>query len=131
LATTEIGLSDPPMIAPGVSKGEEGPKSRMKPVLFAELCHVTVVPTFTQKGAFDFEFGITGVTVAEVPPLRFRSTTHGAELDPQRLEAVQILVGFVSVQAYLLERLFCASATKKLASDSDNRSAPNHKTSLD
>jgi hypothetical protein len=106
LATTDIGLSDPPIIAPGVSKGEEGPKSRMKPVFFAELCHVTVVPVFTQKGVFDFEFGMAGVTVAEVPPLRFRSTTHGFEGDPQRFEAVQILAGFVSEQTYLLERLF-------------------------
>ena len=68
----------------------------MKPVFFVELCHVTVVPTFTQKGVFDFEFGIAGVTVAEVPPLRFRSTTHGSESDPQRFEALQILAGFVS-----------------------------------
>ncbi|MGA8307997.1 MAG: hypothetical protein WB723_20140, partial [Candidatus Acidiferrales bacterium] len=103
----------------------------MKPVLFAELCQVTVVPAFTQKGAFDFEFGMAGVTVAEVPPLRFRSTTHGAELDPQRLEAVQILVGFVSVQAYLLARLFCALATTKLASESDNRSPVKYKAGLD
>src|ERR1700751_3207435 len=126
-----MGLSDPPIIAPGVSKGEEGPKSRMKPVFFAELSHVTVVPVFTQKGAFDFEFGMDGVTVAEVPPLRFRSTTQGSEADPQRFEAVQILAGFVSEQTYLLERLFCALATKKLASDSDNRSTLNHKTSRD
>ncbi len=103
----------------------------MKPVFFAGLCQVTVVPTFTQKGAFDFEFGIAGVTVAEVPPLRFRSTTHGFELDPQRFEAVQILAGFVSAQTYLLERLFCTLATSKLASDSDNRSPLKHRTSLD
>ncbi|MGC2278678.1 MAG: hypothetical protein WA603_01595, partial [Candidatus Acidiferrales bacterium] len=80
----------------------------MKPVFFDELCHLTVVPTFTQKGAFDFEFGVPGVTVAEVPPLRFRSTTHRFESDPQRFDALQILSGFVSVQTYLLEPLFRA-----------------------
>jgi hypothetical protein len=131
LATTEIGLSDPPIIAPEVSNGEEGPKSRMKPVFFDELCHVTVVPTFTQKVEFDFEFGMPGVTVAEVPPLRFRSTTHGFELEPQRFEAVQMLAGFVSAQTYLLEPLFRALATRKLARDSDSRSPLKPKASLD
>jgi hypothetical protein len=103
----------------------------MKPVFFAELCQVTVVPTFTQKGAFDFEFGVAGVTVAEVPPLRFRSTRHGFDSDPQRFETAQMLAGFVSVQTYLLERLSCAPATRKLASDSDNRSPLEHRTNLD
>src|SRR5271170_7801899 len=110
-----------------MSNGEEGPKSTMKPVFFAELCQVTVVPTFTQKGAFDFEFGITGVTVAELPPLRFRSTTHGSELEPQRFEAEQILAGFVSEQTYLLGPLFCACATRTLVSHSDIRRPPRHK----
>jgi hypothetical protein len=83
----------------------------MKPVFFAEVCHVTVVPTFTQNGVFAFAFVMPGVTEAEVPPLRLRSTTHGSELDPQRFEALQILAGFGSEQAYLLARLFCPLAT--------------------
>jgi hypothetical protein len=94
------------MIVLPVSKGEEGPKSTIKPVFFAEVCQVTVVPTFTQKAVFAFASGMPGVTVAEVPPLRFRSTTHGFEVDPQRVAALQVLAGFVSEQTYLLERLF-------------------------
>jgi hypothetical protein len=103
----------------------------MKPVFFAELCHVTVVPVLTQKGAFDFEFGMEGVTVAAVPPLRFRSTTHGFAVDPQRFDGVQMLAGFVSEQTNLLECLFCALATKKLATDNDNKNPQTHRPSLD
>jgi hypothetical protein len=67
-----------------------------------ELCHVTVVPTFTQKGAFPLAFGISGVAVAIVPPLRLISTTQGVELDPHVVLALHILPGFVSEQRYLL-----------------------------
>jgi hypothetical protein len=108
-----------------------GPKSRIKPVFLAELRHVTVVPTFTQNGVFAFAFVIPGVTVAEVPPLRFRSTTQGSESDPQRFEALQMLAGLDSEQTYLLSRLFCALATRmKLAIDSDNKSPQKNEASL-
>jgi len=93
------------MIVPGVfgvSNGEEEPKSRTKPVFLEELCHVTVVPAFTQNGAFALAFGMPGVEVAEVLPRRLTSTTQGEEADPQVVAAVHMLPGFVSEQMYLL-----------------------------
>ncbi len=93
------------MIVPGVlgvSNGEEEPKSKTKPVFLDELCHVTVVPAFTQNEAFSLAFGISGVDDADAPPLRLISTTQADEADPHIVAAVHILPGFVSEQMYLL-----------------------------
>jgi hypothetical protein len=103
LATTEMGRSAPPMIAPsGVSNGEEGPKSRTKPVFLDELCQATVVPTFTQNDAFPLAFGMLGVADAELPPLRFTSTWQALVVDPQLVRALHMLPGFDSEQTYFL-----------------------------
>ena len=100
-ATTETERSEPPMIAPsGVSNGEEAPKSRTKPVFLDELCQVTVVPTFTQNGAFALASAVLGVTEAD-SLVRLTSATHGAEVDPHVVLALHILPGFVSEQTYL------------------------------
>jgi len=103
LATTDIGRSAPPMIAPsGGSNGEEVPKSRTKPVFLDELCQVTVVPTFTQNDMFCLAFGMFGVADAELPPLRFTSTEQALVVDPQVVLALHMLPGFDSEQTYLL-----------------------------
>src|SRR5580700_7285031 len=100
---TAIGRSAPPMIAPsGVSNGEDGPKSRTKPVFLDELCQVTVVPTLTQNDAPSFAFGVFGVADAELLPLRFTSTLQALVLDPQVVAALQMLAGFDSEQTYFL-----------------------------
>jgi hypothetical protein len=70
----------------GVSNGEEGPKSRTKPVFLDKLCHVTVVPTFAQNGTFPLAFGTSGEDVADALPLRLIFTTQGEEADPQVVE---------------------------------------------
>jgi hypothetical protein len=91
------------MIAPsGVSNGEEGPKSRTKPVFLDKLCQITVVPTFTQNDAFPLAFGMLGVADAELPPLRFTSTLQALVVDPQVVLALHMLPGFDSEQTYLL-----------------------------
>jgi hypothetical protein len=91
------------MIAPsGVSNGDEGPKSRTKPVFLDELCQVTVVPTFKQNGAFPLAFAMFGVADAELPPLRFTSTLHALVVDPQVVAALHALPGFDSEQTYFL-----------------------------
>jgi hypothetical protein len=91
------------MIVPsGTSNGEEGPKSSTKPVFLDPLCHVTVVPTFTQKGALPFASAISGVADAELLPLRFTFTVQGLELDPHVVLALHMLPGFVSEQTYFL-----------------------------
>jgi hypothetical protein len=115
------------MIAPPTaSKGETaGPKSRTKPVFFEVLCQVTVVPTFTQNGAFAFAFCELGVTEAEVLPLRLTSMRQGLEGDPQVFAALQMLAGFDSEQRYLSALLFCPLAAKRLAHNSASRRTPN------
>jgi hypothetical protein len=91
------------MIVPsGTSNGEEGPKSSTKPVFLDPLCHVTVVPTFTQNGALPFASGISGVADAELLPLRFTFTAQGLELDPHVVLALHMLPGFDSEQRYFL-----------------------------
>jgi hypothetical protein len=91
------------MIVPsGTSNGEEGPKSRTKPVFLDALCHVTVVPTFTQKGALPLASGMFGVADAELLPLRFTFTVQGLELDPHVVPALHMLPGFDSEQTYFL-----------------------------
>jgi hypothetical protein len=103
------------MIAPsGGSNGEEGPKSRTKPVFLDELCQVTVVPTFTQNDMFPLAFGMLGVADAELPPLRFTSTLQALVVDPQVVLALHMLPGFDSEQTYLLA-LFLLSAFNPLA----------------
>ncbi len=90
------------MIAPsGMSNGEASPKSRTKPVFLDVLCHVTVVPTFTQKGAFAFAPEMLGVTEAE-SLVRLMSAKHGVELEPHWVLALHMLPGLVSEQRYLL-----------------------------
>ncbi len=90
------------MIVPsGTSNGEEGPKSSTKPVFFDALCHVTVVPTFTQKGALPLASGMFGVADAELL-LRFTLTTQGLELEPHVVLALHMLPGFDSEQTYFL-----------------------------
>jgi hypothetical protein len=91
------------MIVPsGTSNGEEGPKSNTNPVFFDPLCHVTVVPTFTQNGALPLASGMLGVADAELLPLRFTFTTQGLELEPHVVLALHMLPGFDSEQRYLL-----------------------------
>lgn len=100
-AATEMDRSEPPMIDPGRSKGEEAPKSKTKPVSLDELCHSTVVPVRTQTRAFSLAPGIFGLVAAELLPLRLTSITQGAESDPQVLLAVHIAAGFGSEQTCL------------------------------
>jgi len=74
-----------------------------KPVFLDKLCHVTVVPAFTQNVEFPFAFGILGVASA-AEAVRLMSTVHGAEADPQVLLALHRAAGLGSEQAYLLLR---------------------------
>jgi hypothetical protein len=102
------------MIVPsGTSNGEEGPKSRTKPVFLDALCQVTVVPTFTQNDAFPLAFGMLAVADAELPPLRFTFTVHALVVEPQVVPALHMLPGFDSEQTYLL--LFLLSPFNPLA----------------
>jgi hypothetical protein len=90
------------MIVPsGTSNGEEGPKSSTNPVFLDPLCHVTVVPTFTQKGPLPLASGMFGVVDAELL-LRFTFTTQGLELEPHVVLALHMLPGFDSEQTYFL-----------------------------
>jgi hypothetical protein len=103
------------MIVPsGTSNGEEGPKSRTKPVFLDPLCQVTVVPTFTQNDAFPLASGMLGVADAELPPLRFTSTVHALVVEPQVVLALHMLPGLDSEQTYLL-LLFLLSAFNPVA----------------
>jgi hypothetical protein len=77
------------------------------------LCHVTVVPTFTQNDAFPLAFGMLAVADAELPPLRFTSTVHALVVEPQVVLALHMLPGLVSEQTYLL--LFLLSPFNPLA----------------
>src|SRR5271169_3395810 len=116
------------MIVPsGTSNGEEGPKSSTKPVFLDPLCHVTVVPTFTQKGALPFASGISGVADAKLLPLRFTSTTQGLELDPHVVLALHMLPGLDSEQAYFLLSPFGPLAAMYPAINvTGNTSKPHH-----
>src|SRR6516162_4580263 len=100
LATTETCRSEPPTMVPWPN-GEDVPKSRTKPTFLDELFHVTVVPTFTQNGAFDLAPAIPGVTDAALA-VRLMSTVQGAETDPHVVPALHIVSGFASEQTYLL-----------------------------
>src|SRR5260221_13891691 len=87
LATTETERSDPPMMVPAGSNGDEAPGSTTKPLFLSVLIHFTVVPTFTQKREFPLAFGMLGVADA-ASAARFTSTVQGVEADPQVLAAV-------------------------------------------
>jgi hypothetical protein len=70
-------------------------------------------------------FGMSGVDVADVPPLRLMSTTQGEETNPHVVAKVHMLPGLVSEQMYLLFLPCCALAAKKPAINiPKNRSEP-------
>ena len=92
LATTVVERSEPPRIAPGGSNGEDEPKSITKPVSFERLCQVTLVPVFTQNGVFALASATLAIEAAE-SDVRFTSTMHGVDVDPQVLLVPQILSG--------------------------------------
>src|SRR6516165_11420329 len=100
LATTETWRSEPPMMVPWPN-GEEEPKSRTKPTFLDSLLKVTLVPTFTQKGALSLAPGILGVTEAALA-VRLMSTVQGAEADPHVVLELHIPCGLDSEQRYLL-----------------------------
>jgi hypothetical protein len=77
------------MMAPGGSKGDEGPKSTTKPMSLPVLFHWTVVPGLMQKRELPFAFGMLGVTEAALA-LRLTSTEHGVDAEPQVFSAVHI-----------------------------------------
>ena len=93
-------------------KGEDGPKSKTKPVFFDPLFQLTVVPAFTQKGAFPLAFGMLGVAEAS-EAVRLISTVHGVEAEPQVFSAVQTDCGLGSEQRYFSGPRICSCATVK------------------
>jgi hypothetical protein len=89
------------MMAPAGSKGDVVPGSTTKPIFLLVLFQITVVPAFTQKSALLLAFSV--LAVEEAPSaVRFTSTSHGVEADPQVLLALQSCVGFGSEHAFLL-----------------------------
>src|SRR5450631_1282703 len=101
LATTETERSDPPMMVPDGSNGDEAPGSTTKPLPLSVVTHFSVVPALTQKSEFPFAFGMLGVADAASAVL-FTSTVQGVEADPQVLAAVHICAGFDSAQTSLV-----------------------------
>jgi len=89
------------MIAPDGSNGEVVPKSTTKPIFLPVLFHCTDVPAFTQKSELLLAFGMPGVDEAAFA-VRFTSTVHGLEAEPQVLADVHACAGFGEEQAYLL-----------------------------
>ena len=77
------------MMAPPGSNGDVELMSTTKPIFLPVLFHCTVVPTFTQKSELLFAFGMSGVDEAALD-VRFTSTGHGEEAEPQVLAAVHI-----------------------------------------
>jgi hypothetical protein len=67
------------------------------PVLFQVIC----VPTATQKSALPLASWVLGVEEAPLA-VRFTSTTHGVEADPEVLRALHNCAGFGSEHAYFL-----------------------------
>jgi hypothetical protein len=65
------------------------------PVLF----HWTVVPGLMQKRELPFAFGMLGVTDAALA-VRFTSTAHGLDAEPQVFSAVQLCAETDAEQAY-------------------------------
>jgi len=75
--------------------------STIKPMPFWVLFQTTVVPGFTQNRELPFAFGMPGVADA-ASSVRFTSTVHGLEGDPQVWAKVHVCAEVGSVQAYLL-----------------------------
>src|ERR1700729_3009559 len=95
-----MGRSEPPMIGPAGVKGVPLPTSTTKPTFFLVLFHCTVVPAFTQKSELPLAPGMLGVAEAAYA-VRWTSTEHGAEAEPQVLAALHSCAGFASEHAYL------------------------------
>src|SRR5271165_3718712 len=109
-ATTVMGRSEPPMIVPEGSKGDDAPKSTMMPVFFPSPCQVTLVPALMQSTDSFGKFGRLGVTDASVPPpTRLISSTQGVLLVPQVFAAVQSCSGCGLLQIVFL--VFLSLAT--------------------
>jgi hypothetical protein len=88
-------------MAPSGVKGDVGPRSTTNPIFLPVLFHCTVVPTFTQKRDPFLPFAMLGVDEAALA-VRFTSTEHGAEAEPQVLLGLHNVAGLGSPQAYLL-----------------------------
>jgi hypothetical protein len=73
----------------------------MKPIFLPVLFQVICVPTATQKIALFLASWVLGVEEAPLA-VRFTSTMHGVEADPQVLRALHNCTGFGSEHAYLL-----------------------------
>jgi hypothetical protein len=70
-----------------------------KPTFLLELFHSTDVPAFRQKSELPFAFGMLGVAEAALA-VRFTSTLHGLEAEPQVLAAVHSCAGFGCVHTF-------------------------------
>jgi hypothetical protein len=101
-------------------KGESVPNDTMNPVFLFEVIHTTVVPALTQKNWLFLAFGISGLTLDELPALVI-STVQGAEADPQVLAAVHRIAGSGSSHTYLL--FFCAWAAVKVRSTTQDNTS--------
>jgi hypothetical protein len=66
-------------------------------VFLEVLCQLTVVPTFTQNGAFALALAMVGVTEAG-SLARLTFTTQGVVLNPNVVSALQMFAGFHSEQ---------------------------------
>jgi hypothetical protein len=95
----------------------------MKPMFLPVLFRVICVPTATQKSALLLASWVLGV---EEGPLavRFTSTTHGVEADPQVLRALHDCAGFGSEHAYLL---FFDCAIVEFASKTSGKASKVHR----
>jgi hypothetical protein len=88
-------------MAPPGSNGDVEPGPTTKPMFLPVLFQVTVVPAVTQKNALLLASWVLGVEEAPLA-VRFTSTTHGVEADPQVLLAFHSCAAFGSEHAYLL-----------------------------
>ena len=93
LAKSVTERSEPPIAEPGGSKGEVVPKSITNPVSFDKLCHVTLVPAFTQKGALALGLAILATAAAE-SDARLTSTVQGVGTDPHVVLSLHMLSGW-------------------------------------
>ena len=90
-------------MAPSGVNGDVAPRSTRKPTFLPVLFHSTVVPALTQKSELLLAPGIPGVDEAPLP-VRFMSTLHGVDVEPQVLATLHICAGFASAHVY--ERAF-------------------------
>src|SRR4029077_9002476 len=102
--------------------GEDGPKSKTKPVFLDTLFQFTVLPDFTQKGWFPFAFGILGVAEAS-EAVRFTSTVHAVPEAPHVFSALQMASGFGSEQRYFSLPRCCSCANVNEERSSTNARA--------